>query len=90
MVKLLAAALTVAGAIWFTAPAPANAAARTDGIANTTQTDLSAHRRSYRHSHRRVVRYYTPPRYYGYYGPTYYERPYYRPAPLWFGLGGHW
>ena len=25
-----------------------------------------------------------------YYGPTYYERPYSRPAPVFFGLGGYW
>ena len=90
MMKILAAALVVTGAVWLTAQAPANAAPRIDGIQTTTQTDLSAHRRSYRHTHRRVVRYYTAPSYYGYYGPTYYERPYYRPAPLFFGLGGFW
>jgi hypothetical protein len=90
MMKILAAALVVTGAAWLTTTAPANAAPRIDGIQTTTQTDLSAHRRSYRHTHRRVVRYYTAPRYYGYYGPTYYERPYYRPAPLFFGLGGFW
>lgn len=92
MMKVLAAVLAVAGAVWFTASAPANAAPRLDGIANATQIDLSAHRRSYRHSHRRVVRVYTYPGRtpYGYYGPTYYERPYYRPAPFFFGLGGHW
>ena len=90
MMKVLAAVLAVSGAVWLTTPAPANAAPRLDGIQTTTQIDLSAHRRNYRHSHRRAVRVYTAPRYYGYYGPTYYERPYYRPAPFFFGLGGHW
>jgi hypothetical protein len=48
------------------------------------------HHRRYSHARR-----YTYPTYggmypYGYYGPRYYERPYARPAPLWFGLGGWW
>ncbi|MEI9804269.1 MAG: hypothetical protein WDN48_07060 [Pseudolabrys sp.] len=86
MTKILAAALAIVGAVWFAAPAPASAATVQDGIANTTQTGLSAARR-----HRRaVVRRYEAPRYYGYYGPTYYERPYARPAPLFFGIGGYW
>lgn len=88
MMKILAAALVVTGAVWFMAQAPANAATKIDGVANATQTDLSAARR-----HRRVyrsVRVYPAPRYYGYYGPTYYDRPYYRPAPFFFGLGGYW
>ncbi len=92
MMKVLAAALAVTGAAWLMTPAPADAAPRLDGIQTTTQIDLSAHRRNYRHSHRRVVRVYTYPGRspYGYYGPTYYERPYSRPAPFFFGLGGHW
>jgi hypothetical protein len=87
MVKTLAAVLAVSGAVWFAAPAPASAATAHDGIATTAQTDLGAARR-----HRRVVvrRYYDAPRYYGYYGPTYYERPYARPTPLFLGLGGYW
>ena len=89
MTKILFAAFAVAGAVWIAAPAQA-APQKLDGINQATQTDLSAHRSRYRHSHRRAVRVYTAPRYYGYYGPTYYERPYYRPAPLFFGLGGWW
>ena len=89
MTKLFVGALALAGAIWIAAPA--NAAPRIDGVTNAAATvDLSAHSRRYRHSHRRVVRYYDPPRYYGYYGPTYYERPYVRPAPVFFGIGGYW
>jgi hypothetical protein len=91
MMKVLAAALAVAGAVWFTAPAPANAATARDGITNATQTDLSAARRHYRRAYRGVRVYTYPAPYpYGYYGRTYYERPYYRPAPLFFGLGGYW
>ena len=90
MLKTLTVALAIGGAVWFTAPAPANAATPVEGITNATQTDLSAARR-----HRRVYRgarvyTYPGPTPYGYYGPTYYERPYSRPAPFFFGLGGHW
>lgn len=90
MTKALTAALVLAGAVWLTAPAPAVAAQSQDGISNAVQIDMSAHKRRYRHSHRRVMRVYPAPTYYGYYGPTYYERPYRRPAPMFFGLGGHW
>ena len=89
MTNALAAALAVAGVFWLTAQAPATAARHTDAVANAVQTDMSAHRRRYRHSHR-AVRVYRAPAYYGYYGPTYYERPYYRPAPMWFGARGWW
>ena len=89
MMKILAAALVVTGAAWLTTPAPANAATPLEGITNATQTDMSAQRRRYRRVYR-SMRVYPAPRYYGYYGPTYYERPYYRPAPLFFGLGGFW
>jgi hypothetical protein len=88
MGKVLAAALAIAGAAWFTAPA--NAAPTLDGIQNSTQTDLSAARRHYRHYRRARIYTYPGPTPYGYYGPTYYERPYARPAPLFFGLGGRW
>lgn len=88
MVKIFAAVLAVAGTMIFSAPMAADAAPRTDGLANAKQTDLSAVRRHRRHY--RVVRTYRAPVYYGYYGPTYYERPYYRPAPVWFGIGGWW
>ena len=89
MVKFFAAALAVAGAVWLSAPVPANAATSESGISNATQIDLSAARR-----HRRGVRVYaypySSPYPNGYYGPTYYDRPYSRPAPLFFGIGGHW
>jgi len=88
MMKILAAALVVTGAAWLTTTAPANAATPLEGITNATQIDMSAQRR-YRRVYR-SARMYPAPRYYGYYGPTYYDRPNYRPAPLFFGLGGYW
>jgi hypothetical protein len=90
MTKTLIAALAVAGAFWLTAQAPATAAPRLDGVANATQTDLSAARRHHRRYYRGRYYTYPGPTPYGYYGPTYYERPYYRPAPVFFGLGGWW
>ena len=93
MTKLFVSALALAGAFWLITPALADAAPRPDGVREAAQTtDLSAHRRRYRHSHRRAVRVYRYPAPvpYGYYGPTYYERPYRSPAPLFFGFGGRW
>jgi hypothetical protein len=93
MLKILTAVLALGGAILLTAPAPASAASSHDGIIKAVQTDLSAaakHRR--RHVSARVYTYPTSGGVYpyGYYGPTYYERPYSRPAPLFFGFGGGW
>jgi hypothetical protein len=93
MLKVLTAALAIGGAVLLTASAPASAASRHDGIYKAAQTDLSAARR-HRRRHARA-RVYTYPTYggvnpYGYYGPTYYDRPYSRPAPLFFGFGGGW
>ncbi len=90
MMKILAAALVVTGAAWLTTTAPANAATPLEGITNATQTDLSAQRRHRRYRARVYTYPYVSPYPYGYYGRTYYDRPYYRPAPLFFGLGGHW
>jgi hypothetical protein len=92
MLKILTAALVLGGAVLLTAPAPASAASRHDGITTAAQTDLSAARR---HRRYRAARVYTYPTYggvypYGYYGPTYYERPYARPTPLFLGVGGYW
>jgi hypothetical protein len=84
--KVLAASLAVAGVMIAAQPA-AQAAVHVDGVTkNQAVTDDMSARR-YR---RAVVRRYEAPRYYGYYGPTYYERPYARPSPVWFGLGGWW
>lgn len=91
MIKGLTIALATAGVMSLTMPA-ANAASRVDGL---TQ-NLSAQRvvvktnRHYRHHRRTVVRTYSAPSYYGYYGPTYYERPYQRPPAVVLGFGGWW
>jgi hypothetical protein len=92
MLKGLIAALATAGVAYLAVPA-ANAAPRLDGM---TQ-DLSAQKvvvktttRHHRHHRRTVVRTYPAPSYYGYYGPTYYERPYSRPPSLVLGIGGWW
>jgi hypothetical protein len=92
MIKGLTIALATAGIVSFAMPA-ANAASRLDGI---TQ-DLSAQtvvvkttKRHHRHHRRTVVRTYPAPHYYGYYGPTYYERPYSRPPAVVLGFGGWW
>ena len=97
MLKTFAAALAVAGAVFFVAPSAQ--AASVDGVSTLTQ-ELSAQTVTTRTTVRRrgnvrtrtVVRTrtYPAPSYYGYYGPTYYERPYRRPPAVTFGLGGWW
>lgn len=98
--KTLAASLAIAGAMILAAPA-AQAASSVDGLKNST-VDFSAQTtvrkktvvRKNNGTVRRttVVRHrtYAAPSYYGYYGPTYYERPYSRPATVTFGIGGWW
>ena len=93
MTKTLAFVLACAGTIWLS-PAPASAASQIDGIQNCGYSaDLSAARKDRRRA-RRVARArvytYPGPTPYGYYGPVYYERPYARPAPWLFGIGGWW
>ena len=92
--KTLAVSLAIAGAMVLAQPAAQ--AASVDGLKNSTTT-LSAQtvvkKKVVVHGNSRTVvrtRTYEAPRYYGYYGPTYYERPYVRPAPVWFGVGGWW
>jgi hypothetical protein len=95
MSKILATT-TVVGALALAAlcsPATAASSSRDNGVSNSNvqiaaTEDVSARRRYTRRYG--AVRVYRAPTYYGYYGPTYYNRPYYRPAPLWFGLGGWW
>jgi hypothetical protein len=95
MSKLLATT-TVVGALAlaaFCSPVTAASSSRDNGVSNSNvqiaaTEDISARRRVVRRY--RAVRVYRAPVYYGYYGPTYYERPYSRPVPLWFGLGGWW
>ena len=84
MKKVFAIALATAGVLYLAAPA--SAAPRGEGL---TQ-DFSAAKKVVVVKHKRVVRHYEAPKYYAYYGPTYYERPYARPAPLVFGIGGWW
>lgn len=99
MSKILATTM-VAGALALTAlcsPATAAASSRDSGVSNgNVQTavteDVSAQRRqTRRHTRRyRVAPVYRAPNYYGYYGPTYYDRPYRQPPRPFFGLGGWW
>ena len=98
MLKTFAGALAVAGAVLFVTPSAQ--AASLDGVSALTH-ELSAQtvvkkkvvvNKKGNVRSRTVVRTrtYDPPKYYGYYGPTYYERPYRRPATVTFGLGGWW
>jgi hypothetical protein len=97
MSKLLTTTM-LAGALALAAlcsPATAASSLRDNGVSNSAvQTaateDVSARTRGRTVRRYRAVRTYRAPAYYGYYGPTYYERPYSRPAPFFFGLGGHW
>ena len=93
--KTLAVSLAIAGAMVLAQPA-AQAASSVDGLKNYTTT-LSAQtvvkkKVVVRGNSRTVVRTrtYEAPKYYGYYGPTYYERPYSRPATVTLGIGGWW
>ena len=98
MMKTFAGALAVAGTVLFVAPSAQ--AASVDGASTLTQ-ELSAQtvvkkkvvvRKNGNVRSRTVVRTrtYPAPTYYGYYGPTYYERPYSRPATVTLGIGGWW
>ena len=97
MLKTFAGALAVTGAVLFVAPSAQ--AASVDGVSALTQ-ELSAQtvttrtvvRKKGKVRSRTVVRTrtYEAPRYYGYYGPTYYERPYSRPPSVTLGIGGWW
>ena len=97
MMKTFAGALAVAGTVLFVAPSAQ--AASVDGASTLTQ-ELSAQTVTTRtvvrkrgNTRVRTVtrsRTYPAPSYYGYYGPTYYERPYSRPATVTLGIGGWW
>lgn len=94
MMKALTLALATAGAVYLAAPA-ANAAPRVDGITQdlSAQTTVRTKTTVRKHGRTRTTvrtRTYEAPRYYGYYGPTYYERPYSRPPALMLGIGGWW
>jgi hypothetical protein len=90
MIKGLTIALATAGVVCLAVPA-ANAAAQLDGVTQDLSAQTVVVKTKKRHRHRRhVVRTYEAPRYYGYYGPTYYERPYSRPPGVMLGIGGWW
>jgi hypothetical protein len=91
MIKAMTIALATAGVVFLAAPA-ANAASQLDGVTQdlSAQTTVVVKKERRRHRNRTVVRTYEAPRYYGYYGPTYYERPYSRPPALMLGIGGWW
>ena len=100
MLKTFAGALVIAGAM-FAVPSAVQAAPCVDRVAAVTTQELSAQttvrtrtvvRKKGKVRSRTVVRTrtYDPPKYYGYYGPTYYERPYRRPATVTLGIGGWW
>jgi hypothetical protein len=95
MMKAVTVALATAGVLFIAAPS-ASAAPRLDGMTQdlsaATVKKTTVVRRSNGNTVRRttVRRTYAAPKYYGYYGPTYYERPYVRPAPVVFSIGGWW
>jgi hypothetical protein len=100
MLKTFAGALVIAGAM-LAVPSAVQAAPCVDRVAAATTQELSAQtvvkkkvvvKKKGAVRSRTVVRTrtYDPPKYYGYYGPTYYERPYSRPNTVVFGLGGWW
>ena len=98
MLKIFAGALAVTGAVLFVAPSAQ--AVSLDSMSALTQ-ELSAQtvvkkkvvvKKKGNVRTRTVVRTrtYPAPTYYGYYGRTYYERPYSRPATVTLGIGGWW
>jgi hypothetical protein len=95
MMKALTVALATASVLFIAAPS-ASAAPRLDGLTQdfsaATVKKTTVVRRGNGTTVRRTVvrRTYSAPTYYGYYGPTYYERPYVRPAPVVFSVGGWW
>ena len=91
MIKAFTIALATAGVVCLAVPA-ANAAPRQDGLTQdlSAQTTVVVKKKRHHHRNRTVVRTYEAPRYYGYYGPTYYERPYQRPPSVVLGIGGWW
>jgi hypothetical protein len=91
MIKGLTIALATAGVVYLAVPA-ANAAPRLEGLTQdlSAQTVVVTTNKRRHHRRHRTVRTYEAPKYYGYYGPTYYERPYSRPPAVTLGIGGWW
>ena len=92
MKKTLAIALATAGALYLAAPATAapRAAGLTQDFSAATVKKVVVKKKGGTTIRRTTVRHYPAPKYYGYYGPTYYERPYSRPPGVVFGIGGWW
>jgi hypothetical protein len=90
MMKAMTIALATAGVAFLAVPA-ANAAPQQEGLTQDLSAQTVVVKKKRRHHRNRVVvRTYEAPRYYGYYGPTYYERPYSRPPGVVLGIGGWW
>lgn len=90
MIKAMTIALATAGVVFLAVPA-ANAAPQQEGLTQDLSAQTVVVKKKRRHHRNRVVvRTYEAPRYYGYYGPTYYERPYSRPPGVVLGIGGWW
>ena len=91
MIRTMTIALATAGVVCLAVPA-ANAAPQQDGLTQdlSAQTTVVVKKKRHNRRGRTVVRTYEAPRYYGYYGPTYYERPYSRPPGVVLGVGGWW
>jgi hypothetical protein len=90
MMKAMTIALATAGVVFLAVPA-ANAAPQQEGLTQDLSAQTVVVKKKRRHHRNRVVvRTYEAPRYYGYYGPTYYERPYSRPPGVVLGIGGWW
>ncbi len=91
MIKGLTIALAAAGVLYLATPA-ANAAPKLDGLTQDLSAQKVVVKTKTRGHHRRrtVVRTYSAPSYYGYYGPTHYDRPYRRPPGVVLGIGGWW
>jgi hypothetical protein len=92
MKKMLAIALATAGALYLAAPATAAPASEglTRDLSAATVKKVVVKKKGHTTVRRTTVRHYEAPKYYGYYGPTYYERPYSRPPGVVFGIGGWW
>ena len=100
MLKTFAGALALTGAIFVMQPS-AQAAPCLEGASAALTQELSAQtvvkkkvvvKKRGAVRTRTVVRTrtYAAPKYYGYYGPVTYDRPYVRPRPVVVGIGGWW
>jgi hypothetical protein len=98
MLKTFAGALALTGAMLIVQPSAqaaclegASAALTQEMSAQTTVRTKTVVKK--KGPKKRVVvrtKTYAAPKYYGYYGPMTYDRPYARPRPVVLGLGGWW